>query len=93
MHPWARATPATATACAIHMQIENGGHHGDRLIAASTAAADRVELHNHSTENGVTTIRAVEAIEVGARATAELRPRGTHLMITGSNTSTSSAGK
>lgn len=79
--PWARATPGAATAGAAYLKIENHGQQDDRLVAASTPAAGKVELHVHAMDNGVATMREVKAIDLAAHATVELKPGGLHIML------------
>ena len=44
-HPWSRATPPTANVGAGYMTIQNKGSEADRLVGASTPAAQTVEIH------------------------------------------------
>jgi hypothetical protein len=81
--PWARATPGAAKTGAVYLTIENGGQQGDRLVAASTPAAAKSELHVDIMNNGVAEMRRVDSIELAARATVELKPGGMHLMLIG----------
>ena len=79
--PWARATPGAAKTGAVYLTIENGGQQDDRLVAASTPAATKTELHTHVMDNGVAKMRQVESIDLTAHATAELKPGGLHIML------------
>jgi hypothetical protein len=65
------------------MIIHNHGSGPDRLVAASTAAAGRTELHRHVMTDGVMKMRSVAAIDVPAGGTAELKPGGLHVMMIG----------
>jgi copper(I)-binding protein len=80
-HPWARAT-ATANG-AIYMELENKGGAPDKLVAASTPAAEKAELHTHLMENGIARMRPVDAIEVTPGSPTVLRPGGLHVMLMG----------
>lgn len=80
---WARAAavPGGASAAYLTLTITGGS---DRLIAAESDAAARVELHTHEVDaNGVARMRQVEAIPVAAGAPAELKPGGLHVMLMG----------
>lgn len=79
-HPFARANIPERPAAA-YAKIMNMGSEDDRLVAASSPAAGRVELHTHLMENGIARMRPVEAIEVPAGGTAELKPGGDHVML------------
>jgi periplasmic copper chaperone A len=86
-HPHARPTLPGATTGAVYFAaIRNAGDQADRLLSASTAVADRVELHRMLMDGDVMRMRAVTAIEVPARTTVSLRQGsadGYHLMLFG----------
>ncbi len=65
---------------AVFLSIDNNGS-DDKLIAASSVEAGRVELHTHSMDNGVMKMRAVEAIEIPANSRTELKSGGYHIMM------------
>ena len=67
---------------AAWLTIRNAGGE-DRLVGAKSPAAERVELHTHIHEGGVTMMRKVEAIDVPAGGEAALEPGGDHLMLFG----------
>jgi periplasmic copper chaperone A len=79
--PWARATPPNARTGAVYLTLVNHGSAGDRLVAASSAAAERVELHAHINDSGVMRMTAVNAINLAAGERVELRPGGLHVML------------
>lgn len=80
---FARANPAPGGASAAYMTIATSGG-PDRLIAAESPAAARVELHTHTLDAaGVARMRQVEAIDVAPDAPAELKPGGLHVMLMG----------
>ena len=86
-HPHAHPTLPGATTGAIYLAaLRNGGDQTDRLLAASTTVAERVELHRMQMDDDVMRMRAVSAIEVPARTTIALRQGsadGYHLMLFG----------
>ena len=77
---FARATADMAMAGAAFMTITSRGA-ADRLVAFSSPACTRPELHTHINDNGVMRMRQVEAIDVPAGGTVELKPGGLHLMM------------
>lgn len=77
---FARATASMMTAGAAFMSIESKAE-ADRLVAFSTPACNRPELHTHINDNGVMQMRQVEAIDVPAGGAAVLQPGGLHLMM------------
>ena len=78
------STPASKSG-AVFMVLSNGGDTEDRLIGASTDAADRAELHTHLQDgNGV--MRMVEVkdgIAIPAGGTHALARGGDHVMLMG----------
>lgn len=82
-HPWTRATPPGSKVAAGYLEIRNSGRQPDRLIGASTPAAERVELHVIVHQGDIRRMRAVEAFDLPPRERLALRPGGPHLMIMG----------
>lgn len=79
---WTRATPPAARSGGGFAVITNKGDHDDRLIAVTSPAADRVELHQMSMKDGVMIMREQEnGIEVPAGQSVELAPGGLHIMF------------
>ena len=78
------STPSSVTGAAF-MQIMNMGDADDRLVAASSDVAGRVELHTHtSDENGVMKMMEVkEGFAVPAGETHALKRGGDHIMFMG----------
>jgi copper(I)-binding protein len=58
----------------------------DRLVSASSAVAERVELHTHIMDGGVMRMREVEGgIPLPPGETVNLQPGGLHIMLLGLN--------
>lgn len=77
------AGPAARTGAAF-MAITNGGDAPDRLVAARTPAAERVELHTHVLTDGVAQMREVEGgIPLPPGETVLLERGGLHVMLMG----------
>ena len=55
----------------------------DKLIGGSTALAERVELHTMAMKGDVMEMRQIDAIELPAGKTVELKSGGLHLMFIG----------
>lgn len=81
---WARAsaTAAMKTGAAFAV-LNNQGAEMDRLIAAESPVAERVELHTHMMDGGVMRMRQVAAIEVHPGTPTVLQPGGLHVMFMG----------
>lgn len=75
--------PRQATAAA-YLTLANGGGAADRLIAASSPAAEQVRLHMTAVDaQGVATMRAVDVLQIPAGGVVALEPGGLHLMLEG----------
>ena len=78
---WARATPPAAKIAAVYVTLMNHGQAADRLLAASTPAAARAELHAHLNEGGVIRMKALDAITLSPGERVTLGPGGLHVML------------
>ena len=81
MHPSSRATPPGAKVAGGFVKIENKGATADKLLSASAAVSKSVELHSMSMDNGIMRMRQVEAIDLPAKSTVELKSGGLHIMF------------
>ncbi len=82
--PWARATPAGATTGAVYMTLGNTSDTADRLTAASSAVAGKVQIHEMAIVNGIMTMRQlVDGLAIPAGGSVTLKPGGYHVMLTG----------
>ncbi len=81
---WVRETVAGQTGTAGYMTIENKGSGEDHLLGISATAPIVATLHETSMENGVSSMRHLSnGLSIPAGGTIELKPGGTHLMISG----------
>jgi len=82
--PWARATAPTAPAGGGYLAITNKGTTPDRLVSASSPAAQTVQVHEMKMEGNIMRMREVEhGLEIAPGATVTLAPGGFHLMMMG----------
>ena len=77
---WARATPPGAKIAAGYLTIRNAGA-ADRLVSASSPAAEKVETHVTVKDGDVSRMREAKGYAVPAKGTLELAPAGSHLML------------
>jgi len=77
---WARATPPGAKIAAGYMTIRNAGA-ADRLLSASSPAAEKVQTHVTTKDGDVSRMREVKGYALPAKGTLELAPNGSHLML------------
>lgn len=80
---WTRATVGTTRPGVAYFTVTNTGTEPDRIVAASSPLAARVEMHRSLMKNGMMTMEAVEALEVPAGGKLTLAPGGYHLMLLG----------
>ena len=81
-HPYARATAAGQPIGSGYLSFANAGP-ADKLVAISADVSKSVELHTMTMEGDVMRMRQVDAIELAAGQTVELKPGGYHVMFVG----------
>lgn len=82
--PWTRAVPPTSKVGAGYMTVVNTGTADDRLIAARSGIAARVEIHEMTMDAGVMRMRELkDGLAVAAGQSVELKPGGYHVMFMG----------
>lgn len=80
---FARASARVGSATAAYMTVSIAAGE-DRLVAAESPVAARVELHTHEVDaQGVARMREVAAIAVRVDEPAVLEPGGLHVMLMG----------
>ena len=80
---WARATAPGQAAAAVYLTIVNRGEGGDRLERIEAAPGDAT-LHSSSSADGIARMRPLaDGLAIAPRSRAELKPGGTHIMLTG----------
>lgn len=67
----------------IYLTVRNAGTQADRLVGASTPAAQQVELHRGELRAGVATMRSAGGFDVPAGGELRLASGGDHLMLMG----------
>lgn len=84
--PWARATPKGASVGGGYLKITNTGTTSDRLVAGTSDASKRFEIHEMSMADGVMKMRPVtKGLEIKPGQTIEFKPGGYHVMFVGLN--------
>lgn len=83
-NPWARASSTDAGTGGGFFTLTNKGAAPDRLVAAASPAAERIEIHAIKVVGPELKMREREGGLVLSSATAlTLKPRGYHLLLTG----------
>lgn len=82
-HPWARAANKDGIGGGF-LTVTNNGTEGDRLIGASSPAAESVELHAIRVKGPAIVMAPIErGIVVPHGQAITLKPRGYHLLMKG----------
>ena len=81
--PWARATAGATTTGAAYMTIRERSNVPDKLVGATSPVAETIEIHAHTTEDGVMRMRPVSVVDVAPGSPATFAPGRLHLMLVG----------
>jgi len=82
--PWARRSSETPGQGGGFFVVTNTGADVDRLVAASSPAAETVEIHAIKVVGGDITMRPrADGLAVPGGVTLTLQPRGYHLLLIG----------
>lgn len=82
-HPWARALPPVAPAGAAYLRIENRGDLSEKLVAAHTPVARKVEVHENIHADGLMKMQKIEELSITPGASVTFEPGGYHFMMFG----------
>ena len=78
---WSRATAPGAKIAAGYMTIRNASRTPDKLMSASSPAADKVQTHVTVKDGDIFRMREVKGYDIPAGGSFELKPGGAHLML------------
>jgi periplasmic copper chaperone A len=78
---WARATPGRSATGAAYVTIRSPT--ADKLVAASSPAAQKAELHAMSMSGTVMKMRPIGDVDIPAGQAVTLQPGGAHIMLMG----------
>ena len=79
--PWIAATPKGASTAAGYLTITNNSGSDDRLIGATMARAQSVQIHEMTMDGGIMRMRQIDGIRIPAHGSETLEPGGYHLML------------
>jgi copper(I)-binding protein len=85
-HPWTRPAPPGMSMGVAYLSITNRGTGEDRLIGASTPAAESVQIHRTTIVDGMARMRPMTEVVIAPGATVRIEPDGIHLMLIGLKT-------
>jgi len=78
---YARESIPGTTISSAYMMLKNVSSKNLRIIAASSSVSDRIEIHEHTMENGLMKMRQRDGVEILANDSTIFQPSGFHLMI------------
>ncbi len=78
---FARESIPGTTISSAYMTLNNVSAKELRLIAASSSVSDRIEIHEHTMENGLMKMRQRGYVTISAKDSTIFQPSGFHLMI------------
>ena len=77
---WVRSVPPVTSTTAGYMQLTNTGEVEKLLVGIRSSAADNIELHNHTMDNGMMRMRRIAHIHLPSGKPVALTPGGMHIM-------------
>jgi len=80
---WARPTLTGTRTGAVYLMLSNRSATADHLVGVSAAVADRAELHEDVTENGMMSMNAVPDLLLTPGASTAIEPGRYHIMLIG----------
>lgn len=95
LSPWVRATAMksetgndsmhtdSGAVTGAFMLIKNGNAEADTLVSASSDAAEMVQIHETTMQDGVMSMGEVSGIEIPAEGMVELKSGSYHIMLIG----------
>jgi copper(I)-binding protein len=89
---WVRLSPNKDAPSAGYF-VAHGGDAGTQLRGVMTDYALKVEMHETVSKDGMTTMEAIDSVDIPAKGQVSFAPGGKHLMIFGVNETAISRGK
>ena len=81
--PIVRVSAPGQSMSSSYFQIQNKGSSADKLVGVTFSRAKEVQLHEMKMDMDRMMMRQINAIEIPANGSVELKPGGYHLMIMG----------
>jgi len=78
---WVREAPPNAQILAAYAQIENATDQADAIVAVSSDAFEKAEIHHSEVKDGVARMARLKRFDLPARQVVKLEPGGAHVML------------
>lgn len=78
---WVREAPPNAQVLAGYAQIENASSQADAIVAVSSDAFEKAEIHRSEVTDSVARMMQLKELDLPPRKIVKLEPGGTHVML------------
>lgn len=78
---WVREAPPGAQVLAGYAQIENATDQANAIIAVSSTAFEKAEIHRSEVKGGIARMAEIKRLDLPAQKIVKLEPGSTHLML------------
>ncbi len=78
---WVREAPPGAQVLAGYAQIENTTDQASAIVAVSSTAFEKAEIHRSEVKGGTARMAQIKRLDLPAQKIVKLEPGGTHLML------------
>ena len=78
---WIREAPPNAQVLAGYAQIENTTGNADAVVAVSSTAFEKAEIHHSAVTNNVARMTQLKELDLPPHQIVKLEPGGTHVML------------
>ena len=78
---WIREAPPNAQVLAGYIHIENAADQADAIIAVSSTAFEKAEIHRSEVKDGMARMAQLKSFALPPHHVMKLGPGGTHIML------------
>ncbi|MBI3773970.1 MAG: copper chaperone PCu(A)C [Gammaproteobacteria bacterium] len=78
---WVREAPPNAQVLAGYAQIENASSQADAIVAVSSDAFEKAEIHHSEVKDGVARMTQIKSLDLPPHQIVKLEPGGAHFML------------
>lgn len=80
---WSPETPPQIKTSAVYLKLKNLGKMPLTIIGVSSPSFSMAHIHRTITDNGLSSMKAVEHLTIPERQKAEFKPNAMHIMLMG----------
>ena len=82
---WIRSGPPNSKTFAGYLKFTNTSYTEISIKELKSNAFEKIEMHSSFTEDGISSMKKLNALEIPANSTLNLKPGGYHLMLNSPN--------